>query len=421
MFSKKYRIVAPALVILLLLAVLLANSVFSAARAKAFAYITVEVNPEITMTVDSNDKVIAVELKNEDAKQIFSIENLIGKNFDEALKLIADGLDKNGFLSDDNQLFFIVQPAEGVKKEALSGVSERILTTLKVELETRKTQPVVEIVLVDSTGMKAEQNAQNSLPEDDDANTDTLSNVAAKTLLTAEAIKIDDPATWNRIIKDAFKDMLAAGFTEVEALDILKNAALVNPESREIYEIASGFVDMKDVGIPYNVSKQIFEMGQGIEQNIFQKEISTLISDLIDMNEVGISNETGLKALVIAIGADRSLKEISTIISGIIDLKEAGLPETELLSRAALAIEADPTLRNFDDLLGIKDDYDDDSHSDKPDDSDVDDTNNYDDEYGDGDNSSDDDDGDDSGDDANDSDDDNDANDNPDDDSDDDR
>jgi len=189
---------------------------------------------------------------------------------------------------------------------------------------------------------------------------------AANTASVTETIKIDYPATWNRTIRDAFKDMLAAGFTEAEALDILKNAALVNPESREIYEIASGFVDMKDVGIPYSVSKSIFGMRQGLEQDVFRKEISTLISDLIDMHEVGISSETGLKALVMAIGADRSLREVSTIISGIIDLKEAGLPETELLSRAALAIEADPTLRNFDDLLGIEYDYDDnDEYSDE--------------------------------------------------------
>jgi len=56
MFYKKYKFVIPALVIFALLAALATHSIFSAYPAKAFAHLTVEVNPEITMTVDSNEK-----------------------------------------------------------------------------------------------------------------------------------------------------------------------------------------------------------------------------------------------------------------------------------------------------------------------------------------------------------------------------
>ncbi|MBS3976140.1 MAG: hypothetical protein KGZ75_05355 [Syntrophomonadaceae bacterium] len=360
---KKFKLVIPVLVMFSLLAVFLAQSLSTAFAAKAFAHITVEVNPKLTMTVDSNEKVVSVEPKNPEARQMLSDLTIAGKNIEEALKLIADRLDRSGYLGDDNQLFFIVQPAEGVKKEAVSGVSERVLVTLRTELESRKSKPAVEIVVLDKPVQQAA----------DDTINNNVTPGAAKTNLNAAKVSINDPATWNRIIKEANQDLLAAGFTEAETLDILRKASLVNPVPREIYEIAAGFVDMKDAGIPYPVSKNIFAMGQGLDQNVFRKEISTLISDLIDMHEAGISIETGIKTLAMAIGADRSLKEVSTIVSGIIDLKESGVPEAELLSRGQRAIEADPTLRNFDDLLGIRDNSDDDRVGEDKDDDEKDD------------------------------------------------
>ena len=352
MFTKKYKMAVPVLVMLAIIAVVAAHSIFSASETKAFAFITVEVNPNLTLTIDLNEKVVAVDLTNAEARQVFAEHSLIGKNIDDAFKIIAERLDVSGFLSDDEKISFIVQPAKGVEKEAVSGVSERILVILKTELETRKVQPTVEIVILDKAASAVVQ-APQVLPIQNDDDT------TIKSLANPSTVNIDDPATWNRIIRDANKDLLAAGFTEVEAIDVLKKASLVNPIPLETYEIASGFVDMKDVGIPYALSKRIFDLGQGLDVNVFRREISTLISDLIDMHEVGISAETGLKALVVAIGADRSLREVSTIASGIIDLKASGVSEAELIARATQAIKTDPTLRNFDDLLGIRDVEDD--------------------------------------------------------------
>jgi len=407
MFTKKYKIAVPILVILTMIAVIAAHSIFSASESKAFAYITVEVNPNLTLTVDSSEKVVAVDLTNAEAKQVFAKHSLIGKNIDDALKIIAERLDYSGFLNDDDKILFIVQPAEGVKKEAVSGVSERVLVTLKTELETRKAQPTVEIVVLDKTTQTSVQTAQIlPIQDDDDTKINSLAN--------SGTVNIDDPTSWTRIIRNAHKDLLSAGFTEAEALDVLRKASLANPISRETYEIASGFVDMKDVGIPYALSKSIFDLGQGLDENVFRREISTLISDLIDMHEAGISSETGIKALVAAIAADRSLREVSTIVSGIIDLKESGVPETDLIARANRAIEADPTLRNFDDLLGIRD-IDDDRYEDRDDYEDDDRNNDDNDDNDDSDDNDDNDDYDDNGDDDN-YDDDNDDNDDSDDD-----
>lgn len=352
MFTKKYKMAVPVLVMLAIIAVVAAHSIFSASETKAFAFITVEVNPNLTLTIDLNEKVVAVDLTNAEARQVFAEHSLIGKNIDDAFKIIAERLDVSGFLSDDEKISFIVQPAKGVEKEAVSGVSERILVILKTELETRKVQPTVEIVILDKAASTVVP-APQVLPIQNDDDT------TIKSLANPGTVNIDDTASWNHIIRDANKDLLAAGFTEVEAIDVLKKASLVNPIPLETYEIASGFVDMKDVGIPYALSKRIFDLGQGLDVNVFRREISTLISDLIDMHEVGISAETGLKALVVAIGADRSLREVSTIASGIIDLKASGVSEAELIARATQAIKTDPTLRNFDDLLRIRDVEDD--------------------------------------------------------------
>jgi hypothetical protein len=359
------------------------------------------------MTVDSSEKVAAVEFKNEEARQVFADLSLIGKNVDEALRIVTDTLQKSGFLNNDDQVQFILQPAEGVRKEALSSISEKIQSTLKEEIETKMLQAEVRIVVLENSNLKTNELAQASAINTDAPKIQVLSAAATTATSNTDTFNINDPKTWNRAITDAYADLLAAGFNEAEALDIINKASLVNPLPRETYEIASGFVDMKDAGIPYAESRNIFKMGQELEPNVFRKEISTLISDLIDMNEVGISSETGLKALVMAIAADRTLREVSTIISGIIDLKASGVPESELLTRTAQAIEADPTLRRFDDLLGIKDDYDDNEDNDYDDDYEKRDNNADDDgDYDNGDRNDDDDDDNDEDDEDNDEDDD---------------
>lgn len=354
MLLKKYKVLVPALIILSLIAAYATHSMFTTSTTEAFAHISFEVNPKITMTVDSSEEVITVELQNEEARQIFTEQMLVGKDINDALKLVANKLYNSGYLSKDSQIFLFLQPAEGVKTDELTGVSERVFAALKAELETRNLYPEVGLLLLNKPAQNAAQYTQtteSAYEEDDSSKNNLLTSVSAVTNSLLGTIDVNDITTWNRNIEEAYKDMLAAGFTSAEALEILKRASLVNPDSREIYEIASGFVDMKDVGIPFTVSRAIFDMGNGLDQTVFRQEISTLTSDLIDMREIGISSETAINALLMAIAANRSLYEVGSIISDIIDLKEAGVPDAKLLSLASGAIGSVPTLIKSDDHI----------------------------------------------------------------------
>jgi len=71
-------------------------------EAKAVSYVGLDINPEITLSLDKNDKVLSVYAGNEDAKIMLYGESLEGLKIDVAVDKIADIAVELGYVSDKN-------------------------------------------------------------------------------------------------------------------------------------------------------------------------------------------------------------------------------------------------------------------------------------------------------------------------------
>lgn len=71
-------------------------------EAKAVSYVGLDINPEITLSLDKNDKVLSVYAGNEDAKVMLYGENLEGLKIDVAVDKIAEVAVELGYVSDKN-------------------------------------------------------------------------------------------------------------------------------------------------------------------------------------------------------------------------------------------------------------------------------------------------------------------------------
>ncbi|MBS3943808.1 MAG: hypothetical protein KGZ32_06085 [Dethiobacter sp.] len=384
MSFKKVKLI----VLVLLVSLLPTGYLLYASTPDAFAHITLEVNPALVLTVDSENRIIGLELKEGEAQALFSGIEFTGMDLKQALELITGHLSNAGFLNDDSLVLLTVHPAKGVREESISDLSGQLEQIYSSVVEPLAVKPPVQIVVLDS-GLYAAAQKSGVMPSDFVVLVDhgvPSATIAALMEINYSAGKSGQtPIGHDKKIFEAYMDLRAAGLTETEALEILTEASLLTQSAPKIYEIASGVVDLLEAGIPYPDALSVFALGQGLEPKVFRKEISTIISDLIDLREEGIYGETALAALSMAIAADKSLEEVSTIISAIIDLKESGMTGEEAITIVRQSILGDPTLKNLDDLLEELDLDDDEDYDD-------DDEEEYDDEYGDDDDDDDDDD-----------------------------
>lgn len=351
MLSKKVKLLIP---VLALLALLTAYQLFASPSATV-AHITLEVNPALVITINSENKVAGVELKEGAAQDLFAGVDFAGMDLDQALKVITEKLNEAGFLNHEEKVLLTVHPAEGVPADNITAISEHVDTIFRSHLNLLQVEPQVEIIVVDQHLYNAARKA-GLWPSDYvtlvafGAPAETIIAELEK-IMDSAGLSVEDIRGQHYKIFEAYMDLRAVGLSEAEALEIINKASAMTSNSSKIYEIASGFVDMQEAGIAYIDALKIFEFGQILDHNNFTREISTLISEMIDLREVGISGEPALAALGMAVAADRSLKEVGTIISALIDFKEYGLTDTEALELVRQAIAADPSLKNLDDLF----------------------------------------------------------------------
>lgn len=367
MLFKKAKLIF----LVMLVSLLPVGYLLYASAPAAFAHITLEVNPALVLTVDSESRIIGLELKEGQAQVLFSGMDFAGMDLEEALQVITKALNSAGFLNAESKVLLTIYPAKGTPEESildLSGRLEQIYNSV-VDSLSLEFKPPVQIVVLDS-GLYAAAQKAGVMTSDFVVLVDhgvPSATIAALMEIDYSAGKSGQtPIGHDKKIFEAYMDLRAAGLTEAEALDILNKASALTQSAPKIYEIASGFVDLLEAGIPLADALEVFELGQGLEPKIFRKEITTIISDLIDMREEGIYGEVALTALSMAIAADKSLEEVSTIISAIIDLKESGMTAEDAIRSVQQAIAGDPTLKNLDDLLEELDiDDDDDDYDDK--------------------------------------------------------
>ena len=123
--------------------------------------VLVTINPEVRLYLDENDKVLAVEPVNADAKTITKELELEGKEFKNVVKEIVTSANQNGFIKKDAEVNFKVEEVKSDKvnsTELLNTAKETtntIVIELKIEVEIKSEDKTHTHTFSDATCTKA--------------------------------------------------------------------------------------------------------------------------------------------------------------------------------------------------------------------------------------------------------------------------
>lgn len=93
----------------------------------------IDVNPSVALKLNRFDRVIGVELLNDDAKNLFSDTDLVGYDVEEALEVVISTCDSEGYVKEDSEIYLSATSKEEKK-------SEKLLSKLKTCAETMKSK-----------------------------------------------------------------------------------------------------------------------------------------------------------------------------------------------------------------------------------------------------------------------------------------
>lgn len=99
----------------ILLAVgLFSNTLFTG--PKAYAYVSVDINPSIELSIDNHKKVVTATPLNEDAEKLLTELKVTGIQVDEAVGKMADYAREHGYLHDKSEVIITASPAVDEQK-----------------------------------------------------------------------------------------------------------------------------------------------------------------------------------------------------------------------------------------------------------------------------------------------------------------
>jgi len=326
---------------------------------RAFAQLTVQVNPEIVLTLDQQQNVLAAKIKGLDEHPALGELSLVNLPVGKALDSINTALTTLGLLTPEREVLIVVNPVGSASADQVQGIATAAAAKLETHLEKQTTvAPAVTSVLVSTPLTEAAQ--QLTIP------LSSFARFLRKGVTEANLIAIMglqdglklDPETFslefNKVVK-SFADMREAGISEALALTLLTESIQLDSTLKNVYHIASSVIDMHDAGLAPSDISAALKLHAGLELTpaVFRREADSLTSSLIDMHEAGISSTIALSTLQAAILADPSLKGVDTIVSALIDLVEEGTPAAAALASINTAITTDPSLKNIETLLGL--------------------------------------------------------------------
>jgi len=325
-------------ILLMLLALLLAMSMVAigcpAPRVVRVAYLTVQVNPALQLSLDREHKVIGVEGMDENGKALVAQLDIQNKELQQALREITAALVDGGFLSPERRIVMVLHPVAEREKgnlPDLSAIAHQTVTDRLVEMNVQ-----IKVVSQVITGdLYATAIGKGLLPA---AYADLIeagvSNDSIKSIIelgTEPGIEQELFLKEFDTIASAMIDMVEAGITEADALAVIKEAMKADPSLEEVATITAAIVDMHEAGLTPAHSLALVKLhldpaALGIAKETFLEEFSTIAAAMIDMVEAGITEDDALAVIRAAMEADPSLEEVATIVADVIDTHEAGLP-----------------------------------------------------------------------------------------------
>jgi Anti-sigma factor N-terminus len=78
--------------------------------AKAYAYVTLDINPSIELAINDKNQVLQQEALNEDGRKVLSEISVLHQSVDEAIQRITERANKDGFVAQDSDILITTTP-----------------------------------------------------------------------------------------------------------------------------------------------------------------------------------------------------------------------------------------------------------------------------------------------------------------------
>lgn len=111
------------------------------------AFVDIDVNPAIELSINRFDSVIGTYAYNSDGEEIISDLNLTHKKYDVAMSLIVDKMISEGYIIDDGLVSVTVQSSDNDKETVLLG---SLQNSVSVTLRSHHSATEIEVYSVDS-------------------------------------------------------------------------------------------------------------------------------------------------------------------------------------------------------------------------------------------------------------------------------
>lgn len=325
------------------------------------ASIILQINPTITFTLSDRNNVVSAIGLDEDGKKLLSGTNLEGQEFQKALRIIAEILREQNFLTEKNSLYVAVRSESDKLDEAETDALARTLgdfLNAYIKEFDLKAAVVSTPITVQLAEVIQELDLEPELYVSLGAGIgpETIRNIFH--LRNELDLDVDLFKSEYRTISSSYIYMTNAGLSAENSLNILRSSLSIDPSLQKISSITAAVIDLHDAGASQEDIMAFFEffeeqLMKGFVRNLLLEEFSTIFSAKIDLMNAGLSPIEALAVLRAAMLADTTLEELTTITAAMIDLIEQGLSKERALQKIQNVINEDPSLENFDDLLYI--------------------------------------------------------------------
>ncbi len=159
---------------------------------RVLSFVTISINPEIELGLNTQDEVVDVVSINEEADVITSDLNLIGLTIEEASDKIIDAAMETGYLDEYSEENTVVVTTINDNEKIRTKLEEKVMARLNAHFEARKIYPVL---------------VARGLDDDLKAEADNYGISNGKMLLVERAILLNEELSKDELVNMSVRDI----------------------------------------------------------------------------------------------------------------------------------------------------------------------------------------------------------------------
>ncbi len=165
---------------------------YSKTSDQSLSYVTISINPEVSLALNSEDEVVEVIPLNEDADILTSDLELVGLDVLEASEKVIDAAMETGYLDEYSDENTVVLTTVNDNEEKRQELESKIIERMNAHFETRKIYPIL---------------VAKGLDDDLKQEADSYDISYGKMLLIERAISLDTTLSKEELIDKSIKDI----------------------------------------------------------------------------------------------------------------------------------------------------------------------------------------------------------------------